>query len=724
MHNIPLIATIANTSETASFNFVIRTGGLAITNGYPIISTNGSTSAVITITDSPIEKNDTITIDVSGLTWYVVDSGAFTNDNVLIHDTAVAATWTALVDPDALTLTLTSTSGTTNPGDKITVTFTGEENPWIVNTGGPQNYLLPVTRNDQLGEGAINFTIETGLSGGLEITNGNPITTTNGTTSAVITITDSPIEVNDTITINIRDLHDYVANGTFTTDNVVISDSATAAVWTGVVDGDTLFLTSTEGPTYPGSQVTITFTGAAGHPWVDDSGGEYTIGLKATRTDGFGVGYFSFVIHTVPPVDVNLVADFSASPTRAFAPATIAFTDLSTGNPTSWNWMFGDDGTSTEQNPTHLYKQPGSYDVTLTVSDSIGISMVSKTNYIYLNETIREANTSIAGLSIANCGGPQTVTVDTSILTPVLRSGTSELEIQPPPGSGFKNIIFYGDFSLSNNLITGNPTSVHLISEDITPEMGFSGDIGTGASFSYSMDLPYYPCNAQLITKISEGITPYYDTKFRQIASANNASPVGTAYTATITKTNFPSGTPAKIFMSVNSSWRSSHYGDYIFIWRIADDETYGQFLPTHYLYSDPVKNLDYYESDSPLGLSTIGLSATTGNNNPFQMIAFIAPNIVNSGRNTQSRSESSSYSQITTDVGQGDPNLISESPVQEPEQEKLAIPQPLTQPAVTTFIGMIIWVITLVRENPLIMLMIIPLMVLLVCADWWRRRL
>ena len=434
VHNIPLIATIANTSETASFNFVIRTGGLAITNGYPIISTNGSTSAVITITDSPIEENDTITIDVSDLTWYVVDSGAFTNDNVVIHDTAVAATWTALVDPDALTLTLTSTSGTTNPGDKITVTFTGEENPWIVNTGGPQNYLLPVTRNDQLGEGAINFTIETGLSGGLEITNGNPITTTNGTTSAVITITDSPIEVNDTITINVRDLHDYVANGTFTTDNVVISDSATAAVWTGVVDGDTLFLTSTEGPTYPGSQVTVTFTGAAGNPWVDDSGGEYTIGLKATRTDGFGVGYFSFVIHTVPPVDVNLVADFSASPTRAFAPATIAFTDLSTGNPTSWNWMFGDDGTSTEQNPTHLYTQPGSYDVTLTVSDSIGISLVSKTNYIYLNETIREANTSIAGLSISNCGGPQTVTVDTSILTPVLRSGNSELEIQPPSG--------------------------------------------------------------------------------------------------------------------------------------------------------------------------------------------------------------------------------------------------------------------------------------------------
>ena len=95
--------------------------------------------------------------------------------------------------------------------------------------------------------------------------------------------------------------------------------------------------------------------------------------------------------------------------------------------------------------------------------------------------------------------------------------------------------------------------------------------------------------------------------------------------------------------MSVNSSWRPSLYGDYIFIWRIADDETYGQILPTHYRYTDPVKNLDYYEADSPLGFSTIGISATTGNNNPFQILIFVVTNIINQGNIAQSNPGSGS---------------------------------------------------------------------------------
>jgi hypothetical protein len=39
---------------------------------------------------------------------------------------------------------------------------------------------------------------------------------------------------------------------------------------------------------------------------------------------------------------------------------TIGFTDLSIGNPTSWQWIFGDGTGSTEQNPTHEYLNPDS----------------------------------------------------------------------------------------------------------------------------------------------------------------------------------------------------------------------------------------------------------------------------------------------------------------------------------------------------------------------------
>ena len=48
----------------------------------------------------------------------------------------------------------------------------------------------------------------------------------------------------------------------------------------------------------------------------------------------------------------------------------IFFTDLSTGNPTSWSWSFGDGSGSSTQNPNHLYASSGSYNVVLIISSS------------------------------------------------------------------------------------------------------------------------------------------------------------------------------------------------------------------------------------------------------------------------------------------------------------------------------------------------------------------
>jgi PKD repeat protein len=72
-------------------------------------------------------------------------------------------------------------------------------------------------------------------------------------------------------------------------------------------------------------------------------------------------------------------ADFTADERVGTAPFTVQFTDLSTGNPTTWSWDFGDGGTSTEQNPSHVYKNEGAYDVTLTVTNAFGTSTEKKT---------------------------------------------------------------------------------------------------------------------------------------------------------------------------------------------------------------------------------------------------------------------------------------------------------------------------------------------------------
>lgn len=63
------------------------------------------------------------------------------------------------------------------------------------------------------------------------------------------------------------------------------------------------------------------------------------------------------------------VANFDM-PTEACEDDFISITDLSTGDVWSWSWTFGDGATSTLQNPNHIYSAPGTYNVTLTVTDT------------------------------------------------------------------------------------------------------------------------------------------------------------------------------------------------------------------------------------------------------------------------------------------------------------------------------------------------------------------
>jgi PKD repeat protein len=80
-----------------------------------------------------------------------------------------------------------------------------------------------------------------------------------------------------------------------------------------------------------------------------------------------------------PDPDDSLEASFTCAPTTPTAGQTVVFTDTSTGNPTSWQWNFGDGSSSTEQNPSHVYASTGSNTVTLTVGNASDTNSVSRT---------------------------------------------------------------------------------------------------------------------------------------------------------------------------------------------------------------------------------------------------------------------------------------------------------------------------------------------------------
>lgn len=109
----------------------------------------------------------------------------------------------------------------------------------------------------------------------------------------------------------------------------------------------------------------------------------------------------------------QLVANFNADNVSGCAPLLVVFTDASTGNPTSWDWNFGDGtGNSTLQSPQHNFTDPGQYTVTLTIGAAGSTNSIVKTNYITVFAS------PVAGFDVVPdtiCSGTQVTLTSTSI---------------------------------------------------------------------------------------------------------------------------------------------------------------------------------------------------------------------------------------------------------------------------------------------------------------------
>ena len=111
----------------------------------------------------------------------------------------------------------------------------------------------------------------------------------------------------------------------------------------------------------------------------------------------------------------QVTANFSASPVAGCPPLPVQFTDMSTGGPTSWNWNFGNSGTSVLPNPNVIYNLPGVYTVTLTVSDGTSTNTIVKPGYITVY------NKPTAGFTMSTdtaCVGQTVTFTDSTILSP------------------------------------------------------------------------------------------------------------------------------------------------------------------------------------------------------------------------------------------------------------------------------------------------------------------
>jgi PKD repeat protein len=111
----------------------------------------------------------------------------------------------------------------------------------------------------------------------------------------------------------------------------------------------------------------------------------FLVGLAANNNNsdsGDKVYSTSFTITAVPPAPP--LAAFAAVDTSTCVGTQVSFNDLSANSPTTRQWSFpgGNPTSSTATNPTVSYAAPGSYDVTLIVTNALGADTILLTNYI------------------------------------------------------------------------------------------------------------------------------------------------------------------------------------------------------------------------------------------------------------------------------------------------------------------------------------------------------
>ncbi|MCK4676704.1 MAG: C10 family peptidase [Bacteroidales bacterium] len=115
--------------------------------------------------------------------------------------------------------------------------------------------------------------------------------------------------------------------------------------------------------------------------WDGDYDGYYTLTNLNPDT-------YNFTLHQKAIFDMNpvpaITSDFSCSIGTVCAGESVSFLDNSIGSINSWMWHFpgGTPSVSTSQNPTVSYHMPGTYDVSLRVSDGMSSDSITKTDFI------------------------------------------------------------------------------------------------------------------------------------------------------------------------------------------------------------------------------------------------------------------------------------------------------------------------------------------------------
>jgi gliding motility-associated-like protein len=176
--------------------------------------------------------------------------------------------------------------------------------------------------------------------------------------------------------------------------------------------------------------------------------------------------FFAFLFSVFSVVAQTPTANFTATPLSVCAGSTVTFTNTSTANGASpivfYAWYFGDGDSLVGQIATHIYDTPGTYPVTLVVTNSNGTADAEvKPGYI----TVKPAPTASFSILGQGCTVPLTLTFNNTSSTGGFTyawnfGNTQTSTVQNPPSQTYNAVNTYPITLTVTNATTGCSSTV------------------------------------------------------------------------------------------------------------------------------------------------------------------------------------------------------------------------------------------------------------------------
>jgi hypothetical protein len=154
---------------------------------------------------------------------------------------------------------------------------------------------------------------------------------------------------------------------------------------------------------------------------------------------------------TIPMETIKV--DFVGSPTYGQVPLQVNFISFSTDNVSKYEWDFGDKGTSSEKDPSHLYSMEGTYTVSLRGSGNGQVDDEVKIGYITVKRTVPITTSTITPTTttVPAGGGCPAIAVmgDGSHDIKTLRAFRNEMFTKTAEGKYYTALYYKNAFELS-----------------------------------------------------------------------------------------------------------------------------------------------------------------------------------------------------------------------------------------------------------------------------------